>query len=130
MLRAVAVVAALALVALAGCGGGNGGQASNPPAQPYSKRSTAAGAVPRVTPADYRRPVATYKRYVGRQLGALLGEVAVLRAAVARHDLTGARAAWLKADARYESIGAAYGAFGELDAAINGRPAGLPDGAR
>jgi iron uptake system EfeUOB component EfeO/EfeM len=130
MLRAVAVVAALALVALAGCGGGTGGQASNPPAQPYSKRSTAAGAVPRVTPADYRRPVATYKRYVGRQLGALMREVATLRAAIARHDLAAARAAWLKADARYESIGAAYGAFGELDAAVNGRPGGLPGGIR
>ena len=35
-------------------------------------------------------------------------------------------AAWLAADARYESIGAAYGAFGDLDAAINGEPAGCP----
>ena len=130
MLRPFAVVAALALVALAGCGGGKDGHASNPPAQPYSKRSTAPGAVARVTPADYRRPLATYKRYVGRQLGTLLGEVAVLRAAIARHDLAGARAAWLKADARYESIGAAYGAFGDLDAAVNGGPDGLPGGIR
>ena len=130
MLRPFAVVAALALVALAGCGGGKDGHASNPPAQPYSKRSTAPGAVARVTAADYRRPLATYKRYVRRQLGTLLGEVAVLRAAIARHDLAGARAAWLKADARYESIGAAYGAFGDLDAAVNGRPDGLPGGVR
>jgi iron uptake system EfeUOB component EfeO/EfeM len=130
MLRPFALGAALALVALAGCGGGKTDHAGNPPAQPYSKRSTAAGAVARVTPDDYRGPIAAYKHYVGRQLGALLGEVAVLRAAVARHDLAGARAAWLKADARYESLGAAYGAFGQLDAAINGRPAGLPDGVR
>jgi iron uptake system component EfeO len=130
MLRAVAVVAALALVALAGCGGGKAGHAANPPPQPYSKRSTAAGAVAHVTPADYRRPIATYKRYVARQLGTLLGEVATLRAAIARHDLADARAAWLKADARYESIGAAYGAFGDLDAAVNGRPGGLPGGIR
>jgi iron uptake system component EfeO len=130
MLRPFAVVAALALVALAGCGGGKDSHASNPPAQPYSKRSTAPGAVARVTPADYRRPLATYKRYVRRQLGTLLGVVAVLRAAIARHDLAGARAAWLKADARYESIGAAYGAFGDLDAAVNGRPDGLPGGVR
>jgi iron uptake system EfeUOB component EfeO/EfeM len=130
MLRPFAVVAALALVALAGCGAGKTDRASNPPAQPYAKRSTAAGAVPRVTPDDYRRPIATYKRYVARQLRALLGEVAVLRAAIARHDLAAARAHWLKADARYESIGAAYGAFGDLDAAINGRPAGLSGGVR
>ena len=126
MLRPLALAAAAAAVALAGCGGGKEGHAANPPAQPYSKRSTAPGAVARVTPADYRRPIATYKRYVRRQLGTLLGEVATLRAAIARHDLAGARAAWLKADARYESIGAAYGAFGDLDAAVNGpsrRPA-------
>jgi iron uptake system EfeUOB component EfeO/EfeM len=125
-----ALVAALVVVALAGCGGAGKPHASNPPAQPYSKRSTAAGAVARVTPADYRRPIATYKRYVRRQLRTLLGEVAGLRAAIARRDLAGARAAWLKADARYESIGAAYGAFGDLDAAVNGRPDGLPGGIR
>jgi iron uptake system component EfeO len=129
MLRPLALVAALAVVALTGCGSG-ARHAGKPPAQPYSKRSTAPGAVARVTPEDYRRPIAAYKRYVARQLGALLGEVDVLRAAIARHDVAGARAAWLKADARYESIGAAYGAFGDLDAAINGRPAGLPDGVR
>jgi iron uptake system EfeUOB component EfeO/EfeM len=125
-----ALVAALAVVALAGCGGAGKPHASNPPAQPYSKRSTVAGAVARVTPRDYRRPIATYKRYVRRQLRTLLGEVAGLRAAIARHDLAGARVAWLKADGRYESIGAAYGAFGDLDAAVNGRPAGLPGGTR
>jgi tetratricopeptide (TPR) repeat protein len=93
MLRPFAAVAALVLVALAGCGGGDGKEShvSNPPAQPYSERSTAPGAVARVTPADYRRPLATYTRYVRRQLGTLLGEVAVLRAAIARGDLAGAR---------------------------------------
>ena len=126
----VALAAALAVVALAGCRSAGKPHAPNPPAQPYSERSTAAGAVPRVTPRDYRGPIATYKRYVRRQLGTLLGEVAVLRAAIARHDLAGARAAWLKADARYESIGAAYGAFGDLDAAVNGGPDGLPGGIR
>jgi iron uptake system component EfeO len=130
MLRAVAIVAAAAVVALVGCGGGSKQHAANPPAQPYSKRSTIPDAVARVTPEDYRRPIATYKRYVRRQLHTLLGEVAGLRAAIARNDLAGARAAWLKADARYESIGAAYGAFGDLDAAVNGRPAGLPGGVR
>lgn len=130
MLRLPALAAAGAAVALAGCGGGGDDRAASPPAQPYSKRSTAPGAVARVTPGDYRRPIAEYKRYVRRQLGALLGEAGILRAAIARHDLAAARAAWLKADARYESIGAAYGAFGDLDAAINGRPAGLPGGVR
>jgi iron uptake system EfeUOB component EfeO/EfeM len=129
--RPLAVAATVAVAALAGCGGGSKKQATkNPPAQPYSKRSTIPDVVPRVTPKDYAQPIATYKRYVRRQLGALLGEVGALRAAIARDNLAAARAAWLKADARYESIGAAYGAFGDLDAAVNGGPQGLPGGVR
>jgi high-affinity iron transporter len=120
---------ALVVVAVAGCGGG-GGPSKNPPAQPYSKRSTVPGVVRRVTPADYRRPIADYRRYVRRRLGMLGGQVSALRGAIARDDLAAARAAWMRADATYESIGAAYGAFGDLDAAVNGRPAGLPGGIR
>jgi iron uptake system EfeUOB component EfeO/EfeM len=120
---------ALVVVAVAGCGGG-GGSSKNPPAQPYSKRSTVPGVVRRVTPADYRRPIADYRRYVRRRLGTLGGQVSALRGAIARDDLAAARAAWMRADATYESIGAAYGAFGDLDAAVNGRPAGLPGGIR
>ena len=129
MLRRLAPGAAVLLaVALAGCGGGSQKKAENPPAQPYSKRSTAPGVVARVTPADYRRPIADYRRYVRRRLGTLGAQVGVLRKAIARDDLSGARAAWMRADATYESIGAAYGAFGDLDAAVNGRPDGLPGG--
>jgi iron uptake system component EfeO/high-affinity iron transporter len=58
----------------------------------------------------------------------MLVDVRRLRAAIARHDLAASRGAWLDADAHYEAIGAAYGAFGALDARINGRPAGLRDG--
>jgi iron uptake system EfeUOB component EfeO/EfeM len=129
MLKRLAPVAALAAAALVGCGGG-GHSPANPPAQPYSKRSTVPDVVRRVTPADYRRPIADYRRYVRRRLRTLGGQVAVLRAAIARGDLAAARAAWIRADATYESIGAAYGAFGDLDAAVNGRPDGLPGGVR
>ena len=121
---------AAAAAALAGCGGGKDARTRVPPAQPYSARSTVPDGVPRVTPADYRGPIAAYKRYVRRELGNLVGEAATLRAAIRHGDLSAARAAWLRADARYESIGAAYGAFGDLDAAVNGRPAGLAEGIR
>jgi iron uptake system EfeUOB component EfeO/EfeM len=67
---------------------------------------------------------------VRRELGATLPELDRLESAIARGDLAAARAAWLRADARYETIGAAYGAFGALDAAINGLPGGLPGGVR
>jgi iron uptake system EfeUOB component EfeO/EfeM len=130
MLRSCLPVAALAVIALAGCGGGKDGASKNPPAQPYSKRSTVPDGVRRVTPVDYKRPIAAYRRYVRGRLGTLGAQVAALRAAIARDDLGGARAAWMRADATYESIGAAYGAFGDLDAAVNGRHAGLPDGVR
>jgi iron uptake system EfeUOB component EfeO/EfeM len=130
MLRALLPVAALAALSLAGCGGGHDSASKNPPAQPYSKRSTVPGVVRRVTPADYAQPIADYRRYVRRRLGTLSGQVATLRAAIGRGDLGAARAAWMRADATYESIGAAYGAFGDLDAAVNGRPAGLPGGVR
>jgi iron uptake system EfeUOB component EfeO/EfeM len=130
MLRWCLPVAALAVIALAGCGGGKDSASKNPPAQPYSKRSTVPDVVRRVTPVDYKRPIAAYRRYVRGRLGTLGGQVAALRAAIARHDLDAARSAWVRADATYESIGAAYGAFGDLDAAVNGRPAGLPGGVR
>jgi iron uptake system EfeUOB component EfeO/EfeM len=130
MLRWWLPVAALAVIALGGCGGGKDSASKNPPAQPYSKRSTVPDVVRRVTPVDYERPIAAYRRYVQGRLGTLGGQVAALRGAIARDDLGAARAAWMRADATYESIGAAYGAFGDLDAAVNGRPAGLPDGVR
>jgi iron uptake system EfeUOB component EfeO/EfeM len=131
MLRRWPPAGALAVcLALAACGASRHTAVHNPPAQPYAQRSTVPGVVRRVTPADYRRPTAAYKHYVRRQLAAMLGDVAALRTRIASDDLPGARAAWLRADARYESIGAAYGAFGDLDAAINGGPGGLPGGVR
>jgi iron uptake system EfeUOB component EfeO/EfeM len=126
---AVAPTGALAVAALlAGCGGS--GRHETAPARPYTSRDPAVTEVRRATPADYRAPIAAYRRHVRRELGAMLGDVAALRGALARGDLGGARAAWVAASARYETIGAAYGAFGDLDAAVNGRPDGLPGGVR
>lgn len=83
-----------------------------------------------MTPADYRAPLAAYRRHVRRELGRMLRSVDELRAATRAGDLAGARAAWLRASERYERIGAAYGAFGRLDAAINGLAGGLQGGVR
>jgi iron uptake system EfeUOB component EfeO/EfeM len=130
---ALAVALALAAVALlAACGGtdDNKGAGAQPPAATVASRVVFSGNLPRVRPSDYRRPTAVYRRHVRATLRVMLGDVARLRAAIAAHDLAAARRAWLAADERYEEIGAAYGAFGALDAAINGRPAGLPGGSR
>ena len=130
-LGALAVLSALAL--LAGCGGGSDGReqttsAGSPPAQPLEDLVLLSGNIPRVRAADFRRPTAEYRRYVLSELGPMQREVDDLRGAVAVGDLALARRAWLGADERYESIGAAYGAFGDLDANINGGSGGLRRG--
>ena len=125
------LVAVLLAGLAAGCGGSDAGRAARqPPAPELASRVILSGNVPRVRPADFRAPTAVYRRHVRATLKVMLGDVARLRTAVAAGDLAGARRAWLAADERYEEIGAAYGAFGALDAAINGRTAGLPGGAR
>jgi iron uptake system EfeUOB component EfeO/EfeM len=128
----LAIAAVLAAALAAGCGGGDPDSvpAAQQVAPPLSARTAVSGKVPHATPEDLARPIAVYRRHVRAQLGAMLGEVDALRGAAAAGDLAAAKQAWLRADARYETIGAAYGAFGDLDAAINGRPAGLADGVR
>jgi iron uptake system EfeUOB component EfeO/EfeM len=132
MLRAALTVAGAALLlTAAGCGDNH----SSPPrkqsaALPLSARNPNLRSVDPPTPADYAAPTAAYRRHVRAELATMLPDVRALRAATARGDLRAARRAWLAASARYETIGAAYGAFGDLDAAVNGRPGGLPGGVR
>jgi len=127
-----ACAALLAAALLAGCGGGgeqgDATAAANPPAAPLEDLVRLSGNIPRVRPADFAQPTAEYRRYVEGELRSMQGELAALRTAVAAGDLAAARRAWLAADERYESIGAAYGAFGDLDAAINGGSGGLRGG--
>ncbi|HEV7750955.1 MAG TPA: EfeM/EfeO family lipoprotein [Baekduia sp.] len=128
----LALAAALVLALAAGCASKNGNRsaARQPPAATVASRVILSGNIPRVRAADFRGPTALYRRHVRAKLKVMLRDVARLRSAAAAGDLAGARRAWLAADERYEEIGAAYGAFGALDAAINGRAAGLPGGAR
>jgi deferrochelatase/peroxidase EfeB len=131
--RRVALAAlglAVAAATAAGCGSGDDAPATNPPAAKLEQRVPVSGTIPHARPADFVAPTARYRRYVRAELGAMLPELARLRAAIAAGDLAAARRAWLAADARYEAIGAAYGAFGELDAAINATTAGLQGGVR
>jgi iron uptake system EfeUOB component EfeO/EfeM len=121
---------ALVLCALVLAGCGDKAAPKQPSAPPVSSSNPVAGVIPTARPADFVPAIARYRRHVRRELGAMLADVRRLRAAIGRGDLARSRAAWLDADAHYESIGAAYGAFGDLDAAINGRPAGLPGGIR
>lgn len=125
-----AFLAVLASLAVAGCGsGGEDSTTVEAPASKLSDRVLVSGTNPTVKPADLARPIAIYKRHVASELGTMEGDIRRLQGAVAAADLGSARQAWLDADSTYESIGAAYGAFGELDARIDGETAGLPGGA-
>jgi len=124
----IALLVGPASVALAGCGA-VAGTTAQPPAPKLADRVLASGTNPAVKPADLARPIALYKRHVAAELGTMEDDVRRLQGAVDAGDLEGARQAWLDADSSYESIGAAYGAFGELDLRIDGETAGLPGGA-
>lgn len=126
------LLALVAAAVLAGCGdtGNPHGGDTLKTAQPYQSKDSRSGLTAQPSPAAFRRPIATYRRYVTASLGTMLSELDRLQSAIDSGDLAASRAAWLVADRRYESIGAAYGAFGELDAKINGTPAGLPGGIR
>jgi high-affinity iron transporter len=114
-------LAALTLT-LGACGSGGSEAPSNPPAPPLSARTP--DEVP-VTAAQLRTPIARYRRWVATQLRATSAAVGALRSRLAADDLAGARAQWARATRAYGAIGAAYGAFGRYDSAINGSPDGL-----
>lgn len=85
-------------------------------------------AVVPVTKSDLLEPLKEYQAYVQSGLDGLVPDVDALRGYVHAGNLNGARAAWLTAHLAYERLGAAYGAFGDYDKKIDGRPDGLPGG--
>jgi iron uptake system EfeUOB component EfeO/EfeM len=78
--------------------------------------------------AAFRRPVAAYRAYATKQARAMTVPVRTLIADLRSGDRRGAQAAWNRAYVRYLLLGAAYGALGDLDQAIDGEPGGLPKG--
>jgi iron uptake system component EfeO len=81
------------------------------------------GVVP-VTFAELVPPTKAYQAWITSRLPVLLTQVKALRAAVAGGPTAAAKAAWLTAHLTYETLGAAYDAFGPLDDKINGFPPG------
>lgn len=84
-----------------------------------------------VKAVDQSDLVAATRRYeadVRKQIPVLARRTATLRSAVRAGDIPTAKRAWLPAHLAYERLGAAYGAFGDLDGRINGLPDGLPGG--
>ncbi|MEU6478633.1 EfeM/EfeO family lipoprotein [Streptomyces sp. NPDC047017] len=81
-----------------------------------------------VTQHDLIPPALDYQKWVAGGLERAVRLAGELGDAVGRGDLAGARTAWLPAHLQYERLGAAYDAFGDADAQINGTDAGLPGG--
>jgi iron uptake system component EfeO len=86
-------------------------------------------AVVPVTTDDLLAPIREYRDHVIDGLNTLAAKTAALSAVVRSGDRAGSEAAWLDAHLGYERLGAAYGAFGDSDGAINGTAAeaGDPD---
>jgi high-affinity iron transporter len=76
----------------------------------------------------FRRPVADYRAYATRQARAMTVPVGRMIVALRAGDRPAAEIQWNRAYTRYLLLGAAYGALGDLDQAIDGEPGGLPRG--
>ncbi|MCI0157004.1 EfeM/EfeO family lipoprotein [Leifsonia shinshuensis] len=79
------------------------------------------GIVP-VTRADLIPAAQAYGAWVASRLPALRRQAAAVAADAEEGDLAAARRDWLTAHSTYETLGAAYGAFGEVGDAIDGLP--------
>lgn len=75
-----------------------------------------------VTRNDLIPALKAYQGWIVGRLPVLLRQVQRLQSDVAAGDLRSTRRSWLVAHLTYETLGAAYGAFGDYDTAINGRP--------
>lgn len=81
-----------------------------------------------VSEEDLAAPLAAYRKYVDQGLADLLAKTRTLQRDIDAKKLDKARGDWLPAHEQYASLGAAYGTFGDWDAKINGRTAGLAGG--
>jgi iron uptake system component EfeO len=86
-----------------------------------------AGSVP-VTSTDLIKPIKEYQAFLVGNVATLVRQTDALDAAVRSGSVANARKAWLPAHLTYETLGAAYDAFGDYDGELNGTTAGVPDG--
>jgi iron uptake system component EfeO len=83
-----------------------------------------AAGTPAIMPITYNELIPLAKKYVVEEEAAikvLASETQPLAAAVRSGNLTAARRDWLTAHLQYETLGDAYGAFGNFDTEIDGR---------
>jgi iron uptake system component EfeO len=83
-----------------------------------------AGGFPATVPVTFNDlvgPAKEYQTYVAAGLNTLVGQTQTLDGDVQHGNLTAARRDWLTAHLEYETLGAAYDAFGNFDDEIDGR---------
>jgi high-affinity iron transporter len=80
--------------------------------------------------AAFKKPIAAYRVFAGRQLGLMESQIARLRGALLAGDRAAAQDAWRGAFARYLELGAVYleGQIAYLNQAIDGNAGGLVGG--
>jgi high-affinity iron transporter len=76
----------------------------------------------------FRRPIARYRTYATGQARQMAGPVRRMVADLRAGHRAAAEDDWRAAYTRYLRLGAAYGALGDLDQAIDGEAGGLPRG--
>jgi high-affinity iron transporter len=79
-------------------------------------------------PIEVGEAIKQYQTYVAGKLVTLAAQVKTLRTAIDNGDVNAAKAAWLPAQLTWERVGAAYDSFGDIAAAIDDGPDGLPAG--
>ncbi|WP_405783089.1 EfeM/EfeO family lipoprotein [Streptomyces sp. NBC_00859] len=83
-----------------------------------------------VSQHDLIPPTLSYQKWVTGRMGSLVSATRKLNTAIRSGDSAQARGRWLTAHLDYERLGAAYGAFGDADTAVNGTTAGLAGGVK
>lgn len=75
-----------------------------------------------LTGIDLRIPINNYIAWLTGRLPTLNEQIEQLRTSVRSGDVVAAKRDWLRAHLTYETLGGAYGAYGETGDAINGDP--------
>ncbi|HTU72294.1 MAG TPA: EfeM/EfeO family lipoprotein [Trebonia sp.] len=97
---------------------------SSPQAGPTVTVAGNVKGTPAILPVTYNDLIPLAKKYqadLEAGIKVLAGETDTLEAAVKSGNLTAAKGDWLTAHLQYESLGDAYGAFGDYDTEIDGR---------
>lgn len=108
----------------------NDGAPVNGPKVTVTGEGSGARGVEPVTSAQLAPKVIAYQHWIRGRLTVLQGQTTTLVTALRSGDRSASQAAWKKADRTWNTMGGAYGAFGDLGDAIAGNTLGSRAGVR